>query len=178
MLNIENEYYLIRNFKLDDYEQLFDYLSREEVYLFEPGQPISLEEARKLAEQRAAENHFFAVIDKLSNRLIGHFSFFQVEPFYVNTYEIGFIFHPDYQGQGHATRAAQAFITHWLAQKQVHKIIATCNPEHHRSWQLLERLGFEREGRLKHNIYFKTVAGKPLWQDSYLYGKLSARQGD
>ena len=51
MLNIENEYYLIRNFKLDDYEQLFDYLSREEVYLFEPGQPISLEEARKLAER-------------------------------------------------------------------------------------------------------------------------------
>jgi [ribosomal protein S5]-alanine N-acetyltransferase len=56
---------------------------------------------------------------------------------------------------------------------KIHKITANCNPEKGKSWKLLERLGFEREGYLKKNIFFKEENGMPLWVDTFMYGLLN-----
>ena len=38
---------IIRPFHKNDYQDLYEYLSLKETYQYEPGEPISLEEAKK-----------------------------------------------------------------------------------------------------------------------------------
>jgi len=56
---------------------------------------------------------------------------------------------------------------------RIHKIVAHCNPKNIKSWKLLERLKFKREGELRKNIFFKKDKDKkPIWLDTYEYGLL------
>jgi [ribosomal protein S5]-alanine N-acetyltransferase len=50
---------------------------------------------------------------------------------------------------------------------------AYCNPLNERSWRLLERLSFRREGTMIQNRSFHADDhGNPIWQDTYAYGLL------
>ena len=44
---LETERLMVRPFRESDYADLYEYLSIEETYRFEPGDPVSLEEAEK-----------------------------------------------------------------------------------------------------------------------------------
>ena len=176
-MKVSTERTEIRNFNSKDYDDLFEYLSLPETYLFEPGEPIDIEKAKEITLERSKGNNFFAVVHKPEDKLIGHFSFFQIEPAYVNTYEIGYIFNPKYQGMGFATESGKAFIEYCFNKKNIHKIIANCNPAHQKSWKLAERIGLEREGILKQNIYFKKIDGKPVWQNTAVYGLVNNLDG-
>ena len=161
----------ITNFNENDYEDLFEYLSDKNTYKYEPGKPISIEIAKKLCLERSKNNDFLAV--KLKNKLIGHIYCKQIDPKEYMTWEVGFIFNRIYQGKGYATESLDAVIEHYFKNIKVHKIIAECNPKNKASWKLLERVGMEREGKLRKNVYFKQdVNGEPIWQDTYIYGKL------
>ena len=46
------------------------------------------------------------------------------------------------------------------------------NPQHGFGKFLKWRLGFEWEGLIKKNIYFKMDKDKPIWLDTYVYGLL------
>ncbi|MFC1494345.1 GNAT family N-acetyltransferase [Thermodesulfobacteriota bacterium] len=174
-MEISTERTTIRNFDANDFNDLFEYLSLPETYLFEPGEPINIEQAKEITLERSKGNNFFAVVYKPENKLIGHFSFSQIEPQYVNTYEIGYIFNPKYQGRGFATESGKAFIEYCFNEKNVHKIVVNCSPEHQKSWKLAERMGLKREGILEQNIYFKEVNGKPDWLNTAIYGLVNER---
>ncbi len=52
--------------------------------------------------------------------------------------------------------------------------MAQCNPANTASWRLLERIGFVREGHLRRNIFFRRdVEGRPIWQDTFEYGRIN-----
>lgn len=90
------------------------------------------------------------------------------------SFELGYVFAGAYQGQGYAAESARAVIDRAFDDMGAHRIVAMCNPDNAKSWRLLERLGFRREGHLLQNIYFKTDSrGRPVWQDTYLYGLLA-----
>jgi RimJ/RimL family protein N-acetyltransferase len=89
------------------------------------------------------------------------------------TYEIGYIFNKKYQGKGFATEAIQKYILYQFSRTNIHKIIAHCSPKNVKSWKLLERLKFKREGILRKNIFFFFFKNnKPIWLDTYEYGLL------
>jgi RimJ/RimL family protein N-acetyltransferase len=94
----------------------------------------------------------------------------------VTAYELGYIFNPKYQGRGLATEAGRALIEYAFTEMKVHRIVANCNPEHQKSWRLAERLGLQREGVLKQNIYFREVDGMPKWLDTAVYGLVNHRE--
>lgn len=73
---IETKRTHIRYFKEEDAEDLFNYLSMNEVYEYEPGSPISMEDAKSIAQERAKGKNFIAVCCRETGKLIGHFSFF------------------------------------------------------------------------------------------------------
>ena len=56
--------------------------------------------------------------------------------------EVGYIFHPDYWGQGFATEAMRAVITHAFATHPVDHLLADIDPRNTASQRLLLRLGF------------------------------------
>ncbi len=59
----------------------------------------------------------------------------------------------------------------------IHRISAYCDPKNPNSWELLEKLGFTREGFLQKNVYFwKDGHDQPIWKDTYIYGLLNSKE--
>lgn len=172
MLNTER--LIIRTFSETDYKDLYEYLSLKETYQYEPGKPVSLEVAKKIAADRAKGTKFWAITLKDSKKLIGHVSFIQTEPKFLLTWEIGYIFNPTFQNKGYATEATQGIISYAFKELGAHRIVGRCSPENIPSWRVLEKCGFKREGLLRKNVFFREDEnGKPYWLNSYIYAILA-----
>ncbi len=172
---LTTERLIVRPFMGSDYQDLHEYLSLEEIYRFEPGEPISLEEARRLCLERSEGTDFWAVTLKDGvKKLIGHISFIQAEPKFFNTWELGFIFNPAYQNQGYATEASRALIAYAFRKLNAHRVVGFCSPENIASCRVLEKCGMTREGLLRQNAFFrKDENGQPVWLNSYEYAILA-----
>lgn len=167
---METKRLLIRPFTADDTDDLYAYLSREEVVRYEPYPPFTREQAAQEAARRAADRGFYAVTLKETGRVIGNVTFF---PQGYDTFELGYVFHDAYWRHGYATEACMALLADAFASGRAHRVIAMCNPENVPSWRLMERLGMRREGHLLPNIWFTQDAdGQPIWQDTYEYAIL------
>lgn len=164
---------LVRKFTLSDTLDLHEYLSDPVTYLFEPGQPVSLEEAQELVVQRSAGENFLAVVLKQTGKLIGHLYIEQVSPMECRTWELGYIFNPRYQRQGYASEAAAALVVYIFANTHAHRIMARCDPRNPASWKLLEKIGFVREGHFRQaGCIRKKETGEPIWNDVFEYSRL------
>lgn len=162
---------IIRYFNQNDWKDLYEYLSDEEVIFYEPHDAFTEQEAKDEAIRRSNNPSFYAVVLKENNKVIGNL-YFEKQDF--GTWELGYVFNKKYQGKGLAFESSKALIDYGIKNLNVRRIIAMCNPENTRSWKLMERLQMRREGILLKNIYFKTDKnGNPLWQDTYMYGVLA-----
>ncbi|PKN99117.1 MAG: GNAT family N-acetyltransferase [Chloroflexi bacterium HGW-Chloroflexi-4] len=170
---IETERLFIRRFKPTDAADLFEYLSLPEIYRFEPGEPVSMDEAVTLTAERAEGDNFLAVVVKASGKMIGHLYFEQRQPSDFRTWELGYIFNPAFQGKGYGSEASAALVDYAFANIHPHRIMARCDQKNPASWKLLEKIGFTREGAFKQVAYFRTdEAGNPIWVDAFEYSKL------
>lgn len=168
---------IIRQFKPDDWKDLYEYLSNSEVVLYEPYDIYNKEDCIKEAEWRAQdESHrFWAVCLRDSNKLIGHVYFAQSEPAKFRTWEIGYVFNPKFYGHGYATEACERILQYGFQENDVHRIVAGVNVKNKASWKLLERLSMRREAHMLRNAFFrKTSDGEAIWHDSYRYAILSS----
>lgn len=167
---IETKRLIIRKFEKKDYIDLFDYLSNKEIYKFEPGKPISIEEAKSLCKERSKEKVFLAVELKQIQKMIGHLYFKQTGPLEFMTWELGYIVNPKYQRKGYGSEAAKGLVEYGFKKYSIHRIMARCNPENIASWKLLEKVGFIREGHFREYAFFhKDSNGSPIWTDAYEY---------
>ncbi len=132
-----------------------------------PEGSMSEDETRRYVQRQTGdEAEAFAVILKEDNCLIGHISF---HPWFaVRTYEIGWVFQPTYHGQGYATEGAHALIRYGFEELDLHRVIATCQPENPASYRVMEKLGMQREGHFRKCIY----RGDNQWWDEYFYAIL------
>ena len=166
---MKTERLLLRRFAPDDWRDLFEYLSQEEVVKFEPYDVFTEEASRQEAERRSNDDAFWAVC--LDGKVIGNVYLAKHD---FDTWELGYVFNKDFQGKGYATEAARSLIDSIISKQGVRRVVAMCNPLNTGSWKLLERLGFRREGHLVRNIYFKKDAsGNPIWADTYEYAILA-----
>ena len=97
---LETERLIIRKFLIQDWLDVYDYLSLPEIYLFEPGNPLTEIETKIITQKRVEEDGFYAVVLKAENKVIGHICFYQKEPLDYNTWELGYTFNPKYHKQG------------------------------------------------------------------------------
>ena len=174
MIIIETERLIVRNFKGEDWRDLYEYLSLKEVLKYEPEAESDEEDCKNKAIDRSKGDIFWAVVLKESDKMIGHVYFNQSEPKEFMTWDLGYIFNPKYYGCGYATEATRRILQYGFEQLGAHRIVAMCNPENTASWKLLERLSMRREGYLKKNVFFKrTDDGNPIWIDTYQYAMLA-----
>ncbi|MCL1806123.1 MAG: GNAT family N-acetyltransferase [Oscillospiraceae bacterium] len=172
---METERLRIRPFTPDDWPDLFEYLSDEEVMKHEPYDPFSEEASKKEAVRRAEDSAFRAVCLKDGGKLIGNIYLAKQD---FDRWELGYVFNKNYHRKGYATEAARAVLDDVFRNQNARRVIAMCNPLNMPSWRLLERLGLRREGHLIKNIYFKKdQAGNPIWLDTYEYGLLAEEWG-
>lgn len=170
---IETERLWMRRFTADDWLDLYDYLSKEEVVKYEPYDVFDVEGSKAEALRRSNDGAFWAVCLKSSGKVIGNLYFQESEPQTFGTWELGYVFHSDYQGSGYATEACTQLLRFGFEQLQMRRVIACCDPDNTRSWKLLERLKLRREGHFKQTGYFKRNRdGDPIWHDTFSYGLL------
>jgi RimJ/RimL family protein N-acetyltransferase len=79
--------------------------------------------------------------------------------------ELGYVLRRDRWGSGIATEAVRAVLDHGFGEMKLHRVGADTDPRNAASGRVLERLGFEREGRPRETYYH---LGE--WADSELWG--------
>ena len=173
MMVLETERLILRRFTSDDWRDLHEYLSQETVVKYEPYNVYTEEESKEEAVNRSTDEAFWAVCLKENNKLIGNIYFQQQEPKVFMTWEIGYVFNPEYYGNGYATEGCKEILRYAFEELKARRIVAMCNPKNTASWGLLERLKMRREGHLIKNIFFKYDENKmPIWNDTYEYAVL------
>ena len=169
MLNTER--LIIRRLTDYDTNDLHEYLSIPDTYIFEPGNPISKEEAHLLCTERSRGDSFYAVELRDSNKMIGHLYFSRNEPTDFMTWELGYIFNPKFMNKGYCTEASKEILKYAFNKLKAHRVEAFCNPSNNASWHVLENIGMKREGFFKEKAFFrKDSNNNPIWHDCYAYG--------
>ena len=166
----DTERLILRRYKEKDLQDLYEYLSNPKVVEFEPYKPMTLEEVKGNLEWRISTDEMIAVELKETGKMIGNVYLGKRE---FDSLEIGYVFHESYWKKGYASESCKKLVE--LAfQNGVHRIYAECDPNNANSWELLEKLGFEREAYFKKNVYFwKDENDQPIWKDTYVYALLN-----
>jgi RimJ/RimL family protein N-acetyltransferase len=164
---IETERLRIRRFKLDDWPDVHTYTGDAGVVTYLSEGQMTEEQTRQfVAENVGGDARAHAVELQTEGRLIGHMLF---HPWYAERiYEIGWVLNPIYHRQGYATEAATALLRYGFESLQVHRLIATCQPQNRPSWRVMEKLGMQREGHFRKCI----PRDETTWWDEYFYAIL------
>lgn len=165
-MNLNTDRLTIRKFEKSDWQAFFEYTSDPIVMKYIPEGVFSEEDAVAFVVENMGDHaEKFAVELREENAVIGHISFHKY--FGNHTYEIGWVFNPKYYNKGFATEAAYAIIKHGFESMNLHRVIATCQPENTPSYRIMEKIGMRREGFFK-----KCIPHGDEWWDEYYYAIL------
>lgn len=166
MVPLRTSRLLLRPLAPDDWRDVHAYTADPAIMRYLPEGVMSVEDVQAFIAETQPTAAALAAILPSEERLIGHLTF---HPWYApRIYEIGWVLHPRYHGQGYATEAAAALFQYGFATLGLHRIIATCQPENVASWRVMEKLGMLREA------HFRKVfaVDETTWLDEYLYAIL------
>ena len=167
---IETDRLVLRRFRKEDLQDLYEYLSDEETVRFETYKPMDMDEVNANLDWRISTDEMIAVELKSNHKLIGNVYLGKRD---CNALEMGYVFNRQFRGQGYAVESCTALIRRAFSEG-VHRIYTECDPCNPASWKLLERLGFTREGHFRQNVFFwKDKDNNPIWKDTYVYGILN-----
>lgn len=149
---------LLRPMALDDAEAVFSYRSLPEVntYTYTPVW-TSLDDARAHVEKYVPmlanpENGFgkWMIVRRDTSAVIGDV-FLNKEAELQGTAEVGYMLHPDHQGQGFATEAVRAALRIGFEEWCVHRMYARVDEDNIASVRVCQKLGMRQEARLIEN---------------------------
>lgn len=173
-LPIETERLLLRAFTRRDVDAVFAYRQRDDVaqYLFD--EPMSRETCAEAVQTRTNETCWeeegdrivLAVERKQDHVMIGELSLIQRSAV-ARQAEIGYIFHPDYQGAGYATEAVRELVRLGFEEGDVHRLYARCDARNVASYRLMERIGMWREAHFREHVLVRGV-----WDEELIYALL------
>lgn len=164
----------LRPFSRGDVDAVHAYRGREDVarYLYDP--PLSRQECELAIQRRVSQTVLEEEGDRLvlacetldGGVLIGELSLTwrSVE---ARQGELGWIFHPDFQGQGYASEGTRALMALAFRQLDLHRVYARCDARNEPSWRLMERLGMRREAHFREHGLFKGG-----WDEEFHYALL------
>lgn len=138
-MEIRFEHYLIRDYRMDDADQLFCLLSDAQLMRYMEKTYTRKETAEFLKRCLTAKpSPVYALEDCETGRLAGHIIF---HPFEKDSYETGWIIAPDFQGRHLAEKATYALIEYG-ASKGVGKFVIECDADHTQSAYIAQKAGF------------------------------------
>jgi len=172
-LPLEAERLVLRDFVEDDWQAVHGYASDLVVVQHIPWGPNTEEETREFVRKAMASqaesprtSFEFAVVLKAGARLIGGCGL-RTKSAVHREGVIGYCFGHDVWGNGYAPEAARALLGFGFGQLELHRIFADCDVRNGASARVLEKIGMQREGRLREDMWYKGG-----WRDSYWYSIL------
>jgi RimJ/RimL family protein N-acetyltransferase len=168
---IETARLTLRSFTPGDFDDLYAYQSRPDVVRFLYWPPRDRGQVRRGLRERCQETSLdaegdwltFAVVWREAGRVVGEIGLKLVSR-EDRLGEIGFVFHPDYQGRGLATEAARAMLALGFGPLRWRRIIGSCDARNLASARLMERIGMRLAGRRVCSDYVKGD-----WIDKLVY---------
>ncbi len=122
---------------------------------------------RQAEEATAVGSAWHYVVLTQANSLIGRVSLTQWDPINFSA-ELGYMLRMDFEGRGLMTEACRAVLSHAFGAGGLHRVSAYADAENCASHQVLERIGFRREGAVRHAAHHPARG----WRDHYAFGLL------
>lgn len=122
---------------------------------------------RHAEEIERDEAYPFLIFRETDDVLLGGLTLGQVRRGVAQASTLGYWMGQRYSGKGYMSRAVRATVTFAFATLRLHRIEAACLPHNDASVQLLERIGFKREGYARSYLRINGI-----WQDHVLYALL------
>lgn len=166
----ENIYF--KSLNTDDVQEIHSYASDEDVSRFIGWQLMkTLDETHNhvdaMLKREAAGTHLYAsIVLTPTQAIIGTAMIFNFDH-EANHAEIGYVFHKSHWGKGYGTEAVALMSAFAFESLKLHKLRACVVDVNVGSAKILEKNGFELEGRLKDHYF---IDGS--YYDSLLFGKV------
>jgi ribosomal-protein-alanine N-acetyltransferase len=151
---------------MNDFKDIYEYFSKEEVARYEDFYPMSEEEVEEQIREWEDKDSRLVVELKNNHAVIGSTGYFVDED---GDYSMDFDFNPAYAKMGYATEAGKKLIEHLFHTVGVKEIYGDCDIHNENSWKLLERLGFNRITQINDASYKEDIKGNPIIISIYLY---------
>jgi RimJ/RimL family protein N-acetyltransferase len=166
---IETERLTLRAFRPDDLEAVFEMRSRPDVVRYLYGDEQTRDQVAVTLAERLVETSLEHDGDALAlaaerredGRMIGDLTLV-LRSAYHRQAEIGFVFHPDAQGQGYAREGAAAVLDVAFGVAGMHRVYGRTDGRNVASAGLMRRLGMRQEAHFRHNEIFKGEWGEEL----------------
>jgi RimJ/RimL family protein N-acetyltransferase len=176
---IETERLMLRPFRESDLDDLHAMRSQPEVMRYLYGDVCTREEAERMLAERMSrttvagegDRLVLAVERRADGRMIGELSLWLRSDEHRQG-EIGFVFHPDAQGQGYAREAASALLDVAFGELGLHRVFGRTDTRNEASAALMRRLGMRQEAHLRENEVFKGA-----WGDEFVFAVLEGEWG-
>ena len=175
--DVETERLYLRQRLVSDAEDIFAYASLPEVTWlagFPPAESVAEEEnyLENIMPKRWIEQNIpagYGICLKGSNKVIGSVDFNHRHA--DDVFEMGYLLHPDYWGQGIMSEAAHALLEVGFNLVDLHKIEIECYSYNKASQRVAEKLGFTLESKIRDR---KDAQGKRC--DLLRYGLLKSER--
>ncbi len=148
---IETKRLIIREMKVSDYKDMYEYACREEVsrYLLwapHPDRDYTKQYLKRIESlYRRGEFHDYGVVFKENGKFIGTCGFAAIDRAN-NSAEAGYVLNPDYWNMGIATEALSALIGYGFDRYDFNRIEARYMVENTASRRVMEKCGMTFEG--------------------------------
>jgi RimJ/RimL family protein N-acetyltransferase len=171
-LPIRTERLVLRSFRPGDEADVFAYRSQPGVVRYIPGDPKTEEQVADMVAERSTagridgKNPVVTLAVELGGRVVGDLMLHLdgLDGADGRQVELGWVFHPDAQGQGYATEAARAITHAAFEDVGAHRVWAKLEPANTGSSRICERLGMRREALFEQASWFKEQ-----WTDLSIY---------
>ena len=170
---IETKRLIIRPFKIEDANDVYEYLKEPSVHCFACMKLDSLEESYKLMEERAKYSEYtFAIVLKETDKVIGEIGAHventsPEENAICDTYSPYWMLNENYQSKGYMYEAAEAIFDYLFNVKNARRIYAYTEDYNIASQNLCIKLGMRQEGLFKEFVTFvNDENGNPIYENT------------
>ncbi len=168
---IDTKRLIIEYATIHDLDDMYEYVSNEEVMRYEREEYPTKESFSKVLSVLIEHNLLYAIRIKGNPKVIGHIFLGKTNPVVNNEYNIGYILNPDYHNKGYCSEACRAIINYGFSTLKANRVRAACNPENIPSWKVMEKIGLRKEGTFKKRFFIRNDEfGVPIYTDEIVYG--------
>jgi ribosomal-protein-alanine N-acetyltransferase len=171
-VTLEGRRVVLREWTRADSDAVRAYADDPEVgrYLIRSPAELLAEPALAVAEAEASPRteYAFAIVARETGAVIGGAEVY-VDSVRHHRGEIGYILRRDVWGQGLATEVATLLLRFGFDDLRLHRLWASCDPANTASIRVLERIGLQHEGVLRHHY----LAHDGTWRDAAIYAAIA-----